>query len=364
VCTEVKVNKNLLFKDKNYLKNVVFKLIIICAIFIGSYFLGVNFGKQFTNFNKSVVRGVDTINYKIVLNQVFPVIDAVHNNADISFGSEMIDVVNRIFGFDTNQPISIVSMSSASLAIFYNGESNSSKLNTDEKRIPEITQNDKSGFLAPDESSITSDEGSKDSPLEKITTDSNVSITNQTKYKIDIKKLLEEPLGIKLDKKGPKVLIYHTHTSECYADASTAKIANFTKSRQNGVLKVGDELKNFLQNSYGYETIHNGTVHDIDFNKAYPTALKTVQSYMASYPSIGMVFDIHRDGVSGTKKLRPVTKIDGKSVAKIMFVIGTDARGMKHPQWRQNLKFALKLEKYLNSKYPNFVKPVYISANR
>jgi hypothetical protein len=43
-----------------------------------------------------------------------------------------------------------------------------------------------------------------------------VIVKNFTKHKIDIVKLLNAPLQLKFDKRGPKVLIYHTHTSESY----------------------------------------------------------------------------------------------------------------------------------------------------
>jgi stage II sporulation protein P len=41
-------------------------------------------------------------------------------------------------------------------------------------------------------------------------------LDNHTKLKIDIEKLIKEPLKMKFDRKGPKVLVYHTHTSESY----------------------------------------------------------------------------------------------------------------------------------------------------
>ena len=37
-------------------------------------------------------------------------------------------------------------------------------------------------------------------------------------------------------------------------------------------------------------------------------------------------------------------KINGKKVAQLMFVIGTNGGGLWHPNWKQNLKFAI--EKY------------------
>jgi stage II sporulation protein P len=50
----------------------------------------------------------------------------------------------------------------------------------------------------------------------KLVTKDSISVINETKYKIDIEELLNEPLKIKVDKKGPQILIYHTHTDESF----------------------------------------------------------------------------------------------------------------------------------------------------
>jgi len=47
-----------------------------------------------------------------------------------------------------------------------------------------------------------------------------------------------------------------------------------------------------------------------------------------------------------------------------MFVVGTDGTGLEHPNWRENLKLAIKLQQKLNEKYPGITRPIYISRNR
>jgi stage II sporulation protein P len=47
-----------------------------------------------------------------------------------------------------------------------------------------------------------------------------------------------------------------------------------------------------------------------------------------------------------------------------MFVVGTDATGLEHPNWRENLKLAITLQQKLNEKYPGITRPIYISYNR
>lgn len=110
--------------------------------------------------------------------------------------------------------------------------------------------------------------------------------------------------------------------------------------------------------------IHNATVHNQPSDTgAYGRSLNTATNILKSYPSIKIVLDIHRDGL-GESKLRVASKINGKDTAKIMFVVGTDGTGLEHPNWRENLKLALKLQQKLNEKYPGITRPVYMSRNR
>lgn len=192
-------------------------------------------------------------------------------------------------------------------------------------------------------------------------------IKNFTKYDIDIAALLKEPIDFNFSKKGPKVLIYHTHTSESYvlkeSDLDNKDAPSFNSDPKYNVVRVGEELARNLK-KYGIETLHNGTVHDKVRSAAYGESIKTLQSYVKSYPSIKVYIDIHRDAVGSSKpKLRSVTKIDGKNAAQIMFVMGSDEM-LPNTHWKENLKFALKLQQKLNEKYPGLAKPLWIVGKR
>jgi stage II sporulation protein P len=194
-----------------------------------------------------------------------------------------------------------------------------------------------------------------------------VVVQNFTKHKIDIVKLLKQPLNLKFDKKGPKVLIYHTHTSESYVlknqDLGKKGVASYNSNPKYNVVRVGEELSRNLK-KYGIETLHNATVHDKVRNAAYGVAIDTLKSYKQSYPSIKVFIDLHRDGLDASKpKLRMVKKINGKNAAQIMFVMGTNDM-LPHPKWEENLKFALKVEQRLNEKYPGLARPVWIVGKR
>ncbi len=198
-------------------------------------------------------------------------------------------------------------------------------------------------------------------------TSGEIKISNETGYKIDIEELLKEPLCKNITKDS-KILVYHTHTNESYVSDITKindiSIPPRSEDENINVIKVGDELcNNFLK--LGYSTIHSKKYHNVPKDKgAYARSLNTVEEYIKKDPDIEIVLDIHRDGISDSKKLREVSKIDNKDVAKIMFVVGTDSTGLSHKEWRENLKFAIKLQKKLISYNPDIVKPIFISKNR
>lgn len=230
-----------------------------------------------------------------------------------------------------------------------------------------IPQSDSSGDLQPISSITYESEDEDEGDDSNLVALDKVVVQNFTKHKIDIAALLREPLNLTFGKKGPKVLIYHTHTSESYVlkeqDLGKKGVASFNSNPKYNVVRVGEELARYLK-KYGIETLHNATVHDKNRPAAYGVAINTLQSYIKSYPSIKVYIDIHRDGLEASKpKLRVVKKINGKNAAQIMFVMGTNDQ-LPNAHWEENLKFALKVQQKLNEKYPGLARPVWIVGKR
>ena len=48
----------------------------------------------------------------------------------------------------------------------------------------------------------------------------------------------------------------------------------------------------------------------------------------------------------------------------MMFVIGTNAGGLWHPNWNQNLKFAIKVQQKAEEMYPGLFKPIMLTESR
>lgn len=237
--------------------------------------------------------------------------------------------------------------------------------NTDSSRPDDTGKPSNPGDLQPI-SSITYEveDDEKEENSDRVAMDSIV-LNNFTKNKIDIAKLIKQPLKLNFSKKGPKVLVYHTHTSESYvlkaSDLGKKDVPSFTTNPKYSVVRVGEELARNLR-KYGIDTLHDGTVHDKVRDAAYGVAINTLQSYKKSYPSVKVYIDVHRDAMSNSK-LRMVKNINGRNTAQIMFVVGSDGI-LPHPGWQENLKFVLKLQQELNKKCPGLAKPIRIVGKR
>lgn len=197
-----------------------------------------------------------------------------------------------------------------------------------------------------------------------------VKIGNQTSYSVNIDEMLAERLNLDLSGDGPKVLIVHTHATEAYAAEGAEKYNRKESDRSmeldENVVAVGDELTKLFQEK-GIETLHDKTLHDYpSFNGSYAHSLSSIEWYLSEYPSIQIVFDLHRDSIvydDGTKA-KTVTKIDGKNAAQLMFVVGTNQKGLYHPEWRENIKFAIQLQDKIDQKYPNLMRYVNLRQER
>ena len=184
---------------------------------------------------------------------------------------------------------------------------------------------------------------------------------------INAQKLMAKDLKIDSSSDGPKVLIYHTHSQEAFAD-SVAGDVNTT------IVGIGSYLAEILNQKYGIETIHHTGVYDyvdgkLDRSKAYQLAEPEIQAILSENPSIEVVIDLHRDGVADTTHL--VTQINGKPTAQIMFFNGLsrtraneDISYLANPYIEDNLAFSLQMQIAATDKYPGFTRHIFLRAYR
>lgn len=197
-----------------------------------------------------------------------------------------------------------------------------------------------------------------------------ILIRNETDFGINVDEFLNSPLKLDMKGDGPKVLILHTHATESYSPEgavsySADKSDRSTDTAQN-MVAVGEAVKKVFDDA-GILAIHDKTLHDHpSFNGSYANSLKTAERYKAKYPSICVVLDLHRDAYvyDDGSKAKFVTEIDGKKTAQLMLVVGTNGSGLDHPNWRENMKLALKLQNKIIAKYPKLMRGVNLRKER
>lgn len=200
--------------------------------------------------------------------------------------------------------------------------------------------------------------------LSKFYTVDSTTTINADQLNVD--DLLSRDMHIDTTTNGPKVLIFHTHSQEAFAD-SVAGDSN------TSIVGMGQYLGELL-NAKGIETLHHNGVYDLingklDRSKAYQMAEAGVKEILNQNPSIEVVIDLHRDGVPENTHL--VTEIDGKQTAKIMFFNGLsrtktngDIAYLPNPYIQDNLSFSFQMQLASENIYPGFTRRIYLKGYR
>lgn len=190
----------------------------------------------------------------------------------------------------------------------------------------------------------------------------NVKIKNETDYV-----LTEDMLKPDITIENKNIVIFHTHSCESYTPSEKYQYnetGNYRTTDLNyTVVRVGTELEEQLK-QYNYNVIHSKDYHDYpSYNGSYTRSLKTVENILKDNPS-DIIIDLHRDAVGARSDYAPTVKIGDEEAAQIMFVIGTNAGGLWHPNWNQNLKFAVKVQEKAEEMYPGLFKPIMLTKSR
>ena len=196
-----------------------------------------------------------------------------------------------------------------------------------------------------------------------------VYFKNETDYAINMTSLLQKDSPVALGEEGVQVLIMHTHGTEAYTQspghAYVASGEYRTTDSSANMLRVGQEICDIL-NDRGVSAVHSRTLNDYPaYNGSYNRALKDIQAHIQQYPTIQLVIDVHRDAIAtGNTYYKTAAEVDGQQTAQLMFVTGTDAGGLTHDHWQDNLAFQAQLHDRLNSAYPGIMRPMSIRASR
>ena len=193
-------------------------------------------------------------------------------------------------------------------------------------------------------------------------------INSSFRYDADLSALLTQPLSWNLTGDRPTVLIVHSHGSESYAP--TGEYAEnspyHTLESDYNMLCIGRYVTQLLT-AEGISVLHDTTLHDQpSYNASYQNSRTSIQNYLEEYPSIRLVLDLHRDSIEDANGNQVVQTVfaGNETLAPLMLVVGTDYGGLNHPQWRENLALALKLQTQLESLCPGICRDINLRTER
>jgi stage II sporulation protein P len=203
---------------------------------------------------------------------------------------------------------------------------------------------------------------------ERYVSADGVYLYNYTDYPVDLTELAMPALD--LPEEGPQILIIHTHTTEAYApegeDVYVPAGDCRTTDNYHNLVRVGEEVARVLRDG-GWSVVHDLGPYDYpNYNGSYSRAGVSISRWLEQYPSIRIVLDIHRDALvaeDGTV-YKTAAEVNGEKTAQVMLVVGSDAGGQNHPNWRKNLALATAVQSGLNADHPTLARPMILRSSR
>lgn len=156
---------------------------------------------------------------------------------------------------------------------------------------------------------------------------------------------------------APILYIYHTHNRESWKNIARNTKGSSVDDPEVNITLVGKRLGQLLQEKdipalTGEEDIAERLKQQkLSYSKSYSVSRQAVDKAVETYPSLYYFFDIHRD--ADVPREKTTVTIDGKTYARVLFVIGT-----AHSGYEENQAFAEELNKLLKKKYPGLSRGV------
>ena len=196
-----------------------------------------------------------------------------------------------------------------------------------------------------------------------------IRIDDESGYAPEVTTLLTAPLNWDLWDGEPRVLIIHTHGTESYTPSAGEDYEETSDYRtldeRYNMISIGDAVAERLEDA-GIEVIHDRQFHDYpSYNGSYASAREAIEDILAEESGICLILDLHRDAAAvDGGQLDTSAQIDGRESAQLMLVVGTDAGGLYHPCWQENLSLALKLQVLLEKENSGLCRPINLCAER
>ena len=349
------------------LEDIIRYIAIIIATIVGitilnNSFQGENRKDRSEKNNYEKIRQIGS-NFSKYLSEVLP----KANNKEIGHANDKIETKTSK---KENLKIAAIETEISSMKYINKLSNNEAENKTEEKPIEPEKSNTETEQTPKEEQKNENENGNSETKIitkNPLKDNANlnygkVKIKNQTEYN-----LTQEDLTPNIKIENKKILIFHTHTCESYTQSEANKYTpsgNFRSTDlKYSVARVGDELTNNMAKK-GYDVLHDKTYHDYPaYNGSYTRSLKTVEAINKN-DKRDIIFDIHRDAIGSRSDYAPTVKIGNDEAAQIMFVIGTNQGGLWHPNWKDNLKFAIKVQEKGEEMYPGLFKTMMITKSR
>ncbi|MBR3503191.1 MAG: stage II sporulation protein P [Clostridia bacterium] len=161
-----------------------------------------------------------------------------------------------------------------------------------------------------------------------------------------------------------RVLIYHTHTHEAYAQTAEDPYEETepwrTADPSHSVARVGAALAELLE-ARGVEAVHDTTDHESPgLSTAYVRSLDTLMGY--DQAGFDLRIDLHRD--AWDRSLDACAYVGGRRAAQLMLLVGDGGSYDVKPDYEANLAFAVRLTERLNAASPGLCRPVMVKNGR
>lgn len=187
----------------------------------------------------------------------------------------------------------------------------------------------------------------------------------------DIKSVLNQPTSITLENtKEPQVLIYHTHATESFCPYDTpiydTRYNWRSTDNNNNMVAVGAVMAQTLR-EHGIVVLQDTSQHDYpSYDGSYANSYRAIKDYLARYPTIKVVLDLHRDAIErdGRVVVKPTLEANGKKYAQLMIISNCDDGSGLIPNWRENFRFAAAFSDRLEENTPGITRPMMFSYRK
>lgn len=174
-------------------------------------------------------------------------------------------------------------------------------------------------------------------------------LTSNTVVKL---KKSETNKKIESKKENPTIYIYNTHQTEEYKPTSyleysvnpnvlmASYILEEQLSKKGHVVLVEEESVSKLRTTLG-----------LNYAGSYKVTRSMMENAKKNNPTLKYYIDLHRDSLTHDKT---TLTVDGKSYAKILFIVG-----LENSNYQENLDFTNKISDLLNQKVKGLSKGIY-----